>query len=74
MIFAFDSIDAFLHMGGYALYVWLAYGLSSLAFFGLVIFLRKKRQAALDLIDTDSQAASTKSAARYTIQSAEDDA
>ncbi|MFT5757463.1 MAG: heme exporter protein D [Alteromonadaceae bacterium] len=36
----FDSINAFLHMGGYAFYVWLSYGVS--AFFLVILVLSSK--------------------------------
>jgi len=37
----FDSISAFLDMGGYGFYVWLSYGVSVLAI-GLLIFISYK--------------------------------
>lgn len=33
----FDSISDFFHMGGYAFYVWLAYGVTFACLLGLVI-------------------------------------
>jgi len=36
----FDSINAFLNMGGYAFYVWLSYGVS--AFFLIALLLSSK--------------------------------
>ncbi|GEA13443.1 heme exporter protein D [Alteromonas sp. KUL49] len=32
----FDSFSEFLHMGGYAFYVWLAYGVTFVALVGIV--------------------------------------
>jgi heme exporter protein D len=34
----FDSISAFFDMGGYAFFVWLSYGISTVLFVGLVYF------------------------------------
>ncbi|WOT05120.1 heme exporter protein CcmD [Shewanella youngdeokensis] len=46
----FDSISEFFKMGGYAFYVWLAYGVS---FFSLgtliVISLRQKRKVLVEI-------------------------
>lgn len=39
----FDSFEAFLNMGGYAFYVWLAYGLTLICLGGL-IFLSHRQQ------------------------------
>lgn len=36
MVFQFESISDFFAMGGYAMYVWLAYGVSLLACVGLI--------------------------------------
>ncbi|WP_373777303.1 heme exporter protein CcmD [Glaesserella sp.] len=41
MTFQFDSISAFLDMGGYGFYVWLAYGITFLTM-GLLIWQSKR--------------------------------
>ena len=42
---AFESFSAFLHMGGYALYVWLSYGFTAIVLTLLIVFtVRKTRQ------------------------------
>jgi len=45
-----ESIDSFLAMGGYAGYVWPAYGLAAIVLIGLlVVSLRRLRRAEADL-------------------------
>ena len=44
---AFDSFDAWLHMGGYGLYVWGSIGVSLLLPAIEVLALRMRRKAAL---------------------------
>ncbi|WP_275286276.1 heme exporter protein CcmD [Halomonas elongata] len=41
---AFDSFTAFLAMGGYAPYVWPAYGATLLLLFAVVLHLRLERR------------------------------
>lgn len=42
MVSSFTSFNAFLHMGGYALYVWPAYGIFVVLLVGQVLCLLKK--------------------------------
>lgn len=42
---AFDSFAAFLDMGGYAAWVWTAYGLATLALGGMLILTRRTLKA-----------------------------
>lgn len=46
----FESFNAFLHMGGYAFYVWLAYGVTLLSL-GMLIFIssRKKHKVLTEI-------------------------
>ncbi|WP_354623997.1 heme exporter protein CcmD [Psychromonas sp. MME2] len=44
---AFSSISDFFAMGGYAFYVWLAYGISFLALLVLIINTRAKKKKIL---------------------------
>ncbi|WP_251977112.1 heme exporter protein CcmD [Salinicola avicenniae] len=41
---AFDSFSAFLTMGGYARYVWPAWGLATLMIVGFVLWARRERR------------------------------
>lgn len=47
----FDSVDKFLAMGGYGLYVWLAYGAFAIVFVGLIIISRHYRQKTYSEIE-----------------------
>ncbi|WP_077341384.1 heme exporter protein CcmD [Pseudocolwellia agarivorans] len=38
----FESISAFLDMGGYGFYVWLSYGVAALAILLLIVFSKQK--------------------------------
>lgn len=40
---AFDSVSDFLAMGGYAFYVWMAYGIATLLVAGYFLALRRQR-------------------------------
>jgi heme exporter protein D len=42
---AFDSFAAFIDMGGYAAWVWSAYGLAALALGGMLILTRRPLKA-----------------------------
>jgi len=42
---AFDSFAAFVDMGGYAAWVWSAYGLAALALGGMLILTRRTLKA-----------------------------
>ena len=42
---AFDSFAAFIDMGGYAAWVWSAYGLAALALGGMLILTRRTLKA-----------------------------
>lgn len=42
---AFDSFAAFIDMGGYAAWVWTAYGLAALALGGILILTRRTLKA-----------------------------
>ncbi|MEQ6917118.1 heme exporter protein CcmD [Halomonas aquatica] len=44
---AFDSLSAFLAMGGHGVYVWAAWGLTGLLLVGVVIHARAERRALL---------------------------
>jgi len=47
-----DSINGFLSMGGYAAYVWPAYGLAAIVLIGLlVVSLRRLRRAEAELAE-----------------------
>lgn len=48
---AFSSIDEFLAMGGYAFYVWLAYGVSFLALIILIINTQQKKKKILMAVE-----------------------
>ncbi|MCL1060468.1 heme exporter protein CcmD [Shewanella sp. Choline-02u-19] len=46
----FDSISEFLNMGGYAFYVWLAYGVTFFSLGTLVVSsVRQKRKVLVDI-------------------------
>ena len=45
---SFDSLAAFLHMGGHALYVWLAFGVTGLALAVNLFNLSRCRHKALE--------------------------
>lgn len=47
----FESFGQFLEMGGYGLYVWLAYGAFVLVFVGLIISSRRFRQLTYSEIE-----------------------
>ena len=42
-----SGLDAFLHMGGYATYVWASYGLAALLLVLNIVLPRRAEQAAL---------------------------
>ncbi len=44
---AFDSLSAFLAMGGHGVYVWAAWGVTGLLLVGTVIHARAERRALL---------------------------
>lgn len=44
---AFDSLSAFLAMGGHGAYVWSAWGLTGLLLVGVVVHARAERRALL---------------------------
>jgi heme exporter protein D len=44
---AFDSLSAFLAMGGHGPYVWSAWGLTALLLVGVVVHARAERRALL---------------------------
>ena len=46
MTFQFESISAFLAMGGYGFYVWLSYGVT-IAAMGILIWLSRREQKAI---------------------------
>lgn len=46
----FESFSAFLQMGQHGYYVWLAYGLSFLLLFGLVMYSRLNRLTTIKQI------------------------
>lgn len=53
---AFSSLSEFLAMGHYALYVWLAYGLTFLVLVGNIIFYFVKRKKVYqDLLRTQQR-------------------
>jgi heme exporter protein D len=43
----FDSIDAFIHMGGYGFYVWLAYGVTLFSLAALIILSTRQKNKVL---------------------------
>ncbi|MGS0683162.1 heme exporter protein CcmD [Shewanella sp. 125m-7] len=46
----FDSISEFINMGGYAFYVWLAYGVTFLSLGTLVVLsVRQKRKVLVEI-------------------------
>ncbi|MFI3245770.1 MAG: heme exporter protein CcmD [Ferrimonas sp.] len=45
--FQFESLSAFLHMGGYAQYVWLSYGITVVSLGGLIISSMRQRKRIL---------------------------
>jgi heme exporter protein D len=45
-----ESLRAFLHMGGYALYVWSSYGLAFVVLIVNVIMPRKREQEFLQMM------------------------
>lgn len=44
---AFDSLSAFLAMGGHGVYVWASWGLTGLLLVGVVLHARAERRALL---------------------------
>ncbi|TDR54293.1 heme exporter protein D [Halomonas ventosae] len=44
---AFDSLSAFLAMGGHGVYVWAAWGVTGLLLVGVVLHARAERRALL---------------------------
>ncbi|MFG6159139.1 heme exporter protein CcmD [Halomonas sp. 1390] len=44
---AFDSLSAFLAMGGHGIYVWASWGLTGLLLIGVVVHARAERRALL---------------------------
>ncbi|MFT5083810.1 MAG: heme exporter protein D [Lentisphaeria bacterium] len=44
LVFQFDSLSEFLSMKGHGQYVWLAYGVTILAFVNLVVFHKLARK------------------------------
>lgn len=48
--FQFDTLSSFLEMGGYAFYVWLAYGTCGIAFALLIINSIGKRKSVIKQI------------------------
>ena len=50
-----ESLQAFIHMGGYALYVWGAFGATAVLMVAEVLLI-KRRVAALDQFDGETQA------------------
>lgn len=44
---AFDSLSAFLAMGGHGIYVWAAWGVTGLLLVGVVVHARVERRALL---------------------------
>jgi len=50
-------MSEFLHMGGYAVYVWSAYGVAVVVLVGLVVWtLASLRRASADLADLEAMA------------------
>ncbi len=46
---------SFFHMGGYGFYVWGSYGVMALAIIAEIVWLRRRRVAALTLAEQASQ-------------------
>ena len=46
----FDSINAFFSMGGYGFYVWLSYGITTLALLLLILLSKQKHKQTLQHI------------------------
>jgi len=44
---AFDSLSAFLAMGGHGVYVWASWGITGLLLLGVVVHARAERRALL---------------------------
>ncbi len=51
----FDSLASALAMGGYGLYVWLAFGVSLLCLLGLALYTRRQRAQLLNNIAKEAQ-------------------
>jgi heme exporter protein D len=49
-----QSLDEFLHMGGYGLYVWGSYGVTLAVMLAEVVLLRRRRAAAFDAARTQT--------------------
>lgn len=47
MTFAFESMESFIHMGGYAAFVWLAYAFVGAGLLAIPLSLRRKQKQLL---------------------------
>ncbi len=50
LTFQFASFSDFMAMGGYAFYVWLAYGVSAVALVALIVHSGRKRKSVIQAI------------------------
>lgn len=51
----FDSVSDFFYMGGYALYVWLSFGMCFVVMIGLAVQSRYEHKKLLSDIDDEQQ-------------------
>ncbi len=50
----FESFEAFLHMGGYAFYVWLSFGVTALAMIAIAVISHKNHKQLLRRVVEES--------------------
>lgn len=60
---SFDSVGAFLAMGGYGAYVWASFGLTAAVIVGELFGLGARRRALRRFVDDERQTARVESAA-----------
>ena len=46
----FNSLAAFLGMGGYGFFVWLSYGISALSIMLMVLYMRHERRSLIQAV------------------------
>ncbi|MEN8851440.1 MAG: heme exporter protein CcmD [Glaciecola sp.] len=46
----FNSLAAFLDMGGYGFFVWLSYGISALSIMLMVLYMRHERRSLIQAV------------------------
>jgi heme exporter protein D len=46
----FNSLAAFLDMGGYGFFVWLSYGISALSIMLMVLYMRHERRSLIQVV------------------------